>query len=633
MMRHEKATELAAVRIRAERAEAASAAVRKELDAVRRSTSWRITRPLRQIAARSRFARLLFWTMTFQLRPRLREDRLRRAKIKLIAASGLFDSDWYLEQYPDVRASGIDPLAHYLEYGVNEDRDPNPLFDTDWYLNRYPDVRAAGVNPLVHYLRYGAGEGRDPCESFSTRDYLANNPDIAAIGMNPLVHYYNGVRKTRPAPADRDRRGRAATYLVTKFAVGRRRDARSKAPLIVCVCHVFPWLPRAGNEYRIAQMLEWFSARGHDLLVVVAPGEEDDFVERRRGELFAKYENAIVCYPNGRVLVSIKTLDLSFATLDRRPVAQVFEEVTRKAPATAESFHQMETYYCHETLIGLLSEIARQESNAIYYINYGFMTRFLLHMPRKTISFVDTHDIFSHKTTQVRNYGILDVIVTSEEEERMLRRADALVAIHNNDATALRTLVPGKAVITVGVDFPATDVGPPSRAPNILFVAHLNQMNMKGIRDFIRFAWPLVKKAIPDAQFVVVGKIGQAIASGDPQVKIVGIVDSLVPYYRDARVVVNPAVAGTGLKIKTIEAIAYFRPVVAWPNGVDGVPPPMLGLCRVAENWYDFAERTIALLRDGEERIELGIDRRVIKRELSSDVVYNELSAWLSHLS
>jgi hypothetical protein len=260
------------------------------------------------------------------------------------------------------------------------------------------------------------------------------------------------------------------------------------------------------------------------------------------------------------------------------------------------------------------------------------MTRFLQHLSHKPLSFVDTHDIFSHKTTQVRNYGIADVIVTSKEEERMLRRADAVVAIHNDDARALRSLVPGKTVINVGVDFQATDVGPPSRAPNILLVAHLNPLNVKGIRDFLRFAWPLVKTAIPDTQFVVVGKIGQAITGGDPQVKIVGVVDSLAPYYRDARVVVNPAVAGTGLKIKTLEAIAYFRPVVAWPNGVDGVPSTLRGLCHVAQNWHDFADQTIALLRDGEQQTEFGLDRCLISRELSPDAVYGELSAWLSHI-
>jgi Methyltransferase domain len=201
----EKATELAAVRIQVEQAEAAGEAARKELDAVRRSTSWRITGPLRQLAGRSRFARrasqsvkLLWWKTTFRLGARLRWGRARRANIKLIAASGLFDSDWYLKQYPDVRASGIDPLVHYLGYGANEGRDPNPLFDTDWYLNRYPDVRAAGTNPLVDYIQRGATEGRDPNPLFDTDWYLDRYPDVRAAGTNPLVDYIQrGVAERR----------------------------------------------------------------------------------------------------------------------------------------------------------------------------------------------------------------------------------------------------------------------------------------------------------------------------------------------------------------------------------------------------------------------------------------------------
>jgi glycosyltransferase involved in cell wall biosynthesis len=199
------AMELGAVRIRAERAETASAAARKELDAVRRSTSWRITQPLRQIAGRSRFARhasrivkLLWWTITFQLDARVRAVRLRRANIKLIAASGLFDSAWYLEQYPDIRTYGIDPLIHYLKYGANEDRDPNPLFDTDWYLDRYRDVCAAGTNPLAHYLQRGAAEGCDPNPLFDSDWYLDRYPDVRAAGANPLLDYLQrGAREAR----------------------------------------------------------------------------------------------------------------------------------------------------------------------------------------------------------------------------------------------------------------------------------------------------------------------------------------------------------------------------------------------------------------------------------------------------
>lgn len=40
------------------------------------------------------------------------------------------------------------------------------LFDADWYLRTYEDVRKAGVDPAIHYVRYGAREGRQPNGTF-----------------------------------------------------------------------------------------------------------------------------------------------------------------------------------------------------------------------------------------------------------------------------------------------------------------------------------------------------------------------------------------------------------------------------------------------------------------------------------
>jgi hypothetical protein len=46
-----------------------------------------------------------------------------------IARSGLFDADHYQRRYPDVTASGTDPLVHYVLWGAHEGRSPHPLFD------------------------------------------------------------------------------------------------------------------------------------------------------------------------------------------------------------------------------------------------------------------------------------------------------------------------------------------------------------------------------------------------------------------------------------------------------------------------------------------------------------------------
>ena len=54
----------------------------------------------------------------------------------LIRASGLFDVDWYLATYPDVAASGMDPVDHYLQVGAALGYNPNPLFDTNFYARQ-----------------------------------------------------------------------------------------------------------------------------------------------------------------------------------------------------------------------------------------------------------------------------------------------------------------------------------------------------------------------------------------------------------------------------------------------------------------------------------------------------------------
>jgi hypothetical protein len=79
-----------------------------------------------------------------------------------LAASGLFDRKFYLEQNPDIAKTGQNPLLHFLLHGAGEGRDPSPLFDLSWYLAAYPDVAAAKINPLLHYFMHGAAEGRRP---------------------------------------------------------------------------------------------------------------------------------------------------------------------------------------------------------------------------------------------------------------------------------------------------------------------------------------------------------------------------------------------------------------------------------------------------------------------------------------
>lgn len=136
-----------------------------------------------------------------------------------------FDTRFYLSAHPDVARQGINPLWHYVMAGRGEGRLPvdplrppfgsalerapaelariAPFLDRAHYLATYPDVLASGDDPLTHYCRYGWREGRNPSRSFDTRYYLETNPEVAARDINPLWHYAALGHREGRHPIDR----------------------------------------------------------------------------------------------------------------------------------------------------------------------------------------------------------------------------------------------------------------------------------------------------------------------------------------------------------------------------------------------------------------------------------------------
>ena len=81
---------------------------------------------------------------------------------RLAIASQFFDAGWYLARYPDVAATGLDPLTHFLRLGIAEGRDPGPFLILNGIWRITLMWLSQRINPLVHYFQSGAAEGRDP---------------------------------------------------------------------------------------------------------------------------------------------------------------------------------------------------------------------------------------------------------------------------------------------------------------------------------------------------------------------------------------------------------------------------------------------------------------------------------------
>jgi hypothetical protein len=105
-------------------------------------------------------------------------DLFRKLLIGALRAKNVFDESFYLESYPDIKASvarGVIPSGaeHYYTTGYFEGRRPKKLLvDERFYLEKNPDVATAIRSGKIssaqeHFEVAGFEELRDPYSGFS----------------------------------------------------------------------------------------------------------------------------------------------------------------------------------------------------------------------------------------------------------------------------------------------------------------------------------------------------------------------------------------------------------------------------------------------------------------------------------
>lgn len=126
-----------------------------------------------------------------------------------LTVPALFNAEWYVEQYPEVKQAKIHPYVHFWLFGWYQEYQPMPLFDVRWYVTNYPYFNDQWANPLEHYESIGQFNGCRPNAEFDPAWYLSHYTDVKAAGIDPLYHFYKSGLSEGRAPS---REAEAAQY-------------------------------------------------------------------------------------------------------------------------------------------------------------------------------------------------------------------------------------------------------------------------------------------------------------------------------------------------------------------------------------------------------------------------------------
>jgi glycosyltransferase involved in cell wall biosynthesis len=204
---------------------------------------------------------------------------------------------------------------------------------------------------------------------------------------------------------------------------------------------------------------------------------------------------------------------------------------------------------------------------------------------------------------------------------------DAVLAVSEEDEAALEEAA-GQAldvaVIPIAVDTDEVKVVQREAEPR--HVLHIGTMywppNVDAMKWFIDHIYPLVRQQRPDVHLDVVGARPPAelLALNDAGlgIHVTGYVADPTPYQRRAAVMVVPLLAGGGMRVKILNAMAEGIPIVSTTLGYEGIEATPGRDILVGDTPEAFAAEVLRVLDDPDLGRQLAANgRRLIEEKYS----------------
>jgi len=220
------------------------------------------------------------------------------------------------------------------------------------------------------------------------------------------------------------------------------------------------------------------------------------------------------------------------------------------------------------------------------------------------------NDIRNIKRLPAALYSLIQTRKLANFEAEICQTVNHVTCVSQEDATALRALVPTLNPIIVPNGIFLSDYTSNFQLPTsnfkLVFTGKMDyRPNIDAVIWFANEIFPKIKNGIPETQFTIVGqKPTQAVKSLESinGIKVTGAVDDIRPHIGGATVYVAPLRMGGGTRFKLLEAMALKKPIVSTTIGAEGFAIQNGREMLIADDANDFAQAVITLLRDESKR-------------------------------
>jgi glycosyltransferase involved in cell wall biosynthesis len=375
---------------------------------------------------------------------------------------------------------------------------------------------------------------------------------------------------------------------------------------VLLICSRFPWPPWRGNQVRTVQWAE--ALREHEVRLV-CPAAPAGTIPARN----------VPVTPIKRSR-SAAGVGLLRAALDGRPLQEGLYDGpdARRAVASAVREHEPDVVVVQMVRCAWALEAARAVARSVPVI-FDAIDAMGLHFECAARSSAPwMAPLYRAEARRCRR-----------REAWLAHEATRTTAVAERDLAALAVAGGRGRVIPVAVR--AVEPSDPERAgPVVLLSGNLGyRPTVDGALWFAREVWPLLRRRIPAARWVLAGARPAAAVRRLARLEGVEVhadVPDLGAHLRATRVSLAPMSSGSGVPMKVLEAMASGVPALVHPWAADGLASEAAGAVTVADGSEAWVEALVRLLDDAvTARTQGELGREAWRRLYHPEVVADQI--------